>query len=487
MGQEITKRHFSKKDFIRFQENLELETQLVAGWFQQKKFYSHQLQAGYELEACLIDQHARPYPCNQSFLKLANSPLLTSELAQFNVELNSEPVAIQTNFLSLLQQDFQKHWTYCQQQAEKISARILSIGILPSLTEQDLTLTNISPLQRYHALNEQILKHRNGEAFHLNINGHQSIKRDYKNVMLEAATTSLQIHLQVPQEKAVRYYNAAMIISAPMVAISANSAILFAKDIWSESRIPLFEQSVNVGGFNGAAHGPIQRVSFGTAYARHSLMECFHENKEHFPILLPTHFTHDPSTLKHLNLHNGTIWRWNRPLIGFNDDGSPHLRIEHRVMASGPSIIDNVANMAFFYGLIHYYANREIPAESQLDFSITRDNFYTAAQHGLHTKINWPDCDRCNIRHLILNRLLDEAQMGLNALKLNPVDIDFYLNIIQSRAEGQQTGSDWQRAFIKQHGMNMQNLTESYYYNQQLGNAVHQWDLNKHSSGLNYA
>jgi len=477
MGEEINTRHFSSKDFTHFNQCLEAETQLLEKWFADNQFSTRGLVAGYELEAWLIDRQGMPSPSNQRFLEQANSPLLTPELAQFNVELNSEPAELKTNMLSQLEQAFKHHWQYCQQHADNLGCRLLSTGILPTLTEQHLTLKNISHLQRYRALNEQVLKQRKGEAFHLNISGHQSIKNNYHNVMLEAAATSLQLHLQIPQQQAVRYYNAAMIVSAPLVAIGANSPYLFGKDIWAETRIPLFEQSVNVGGFAGASRGPIQRVSFGTAYAQKSLMECFTENQLHFPVLLPVNFDNKKDELKYLSLHNGTIWRWNRPLIGFDKDGTPHLRIEHRVISSGPSITDNIANMAFYYGLVHYYANLDTPPETQLEFSMTRDNFYTAAQHGIHNKINWPGCERCNIRHLILHQLLDHAEAGLNALALDKKDIEYYLGIIQSRAEHDQTGSDWQRAFVEKHGADMQRLTQTYYKNQQQGDPVHCWDL----------
>ena len=477
MGQEISTRHFSHSDFKHFEKRLNEETELLSQWFNDRQFSTHGLVGGYELEAWLIDSQALPSASNQQFLDLANSALLTPELAQFNVELNSEPMNLKSSVLSQLERTFNEHWNHYQQHANSIDCRLLSTGILPTLTEQHLTLKNISNLQRYRALNEQILKHRHGESFHLNINGHQSIKNDYKNVMLEAATTSLQLHLQVPQNQAVRYYNAAIILSAPMVAICANSPFLFGRDLWSETRIPLFEQSVDVGGFAGAAHGPVQRVSFGTDYARKSLFECFEENRLHFPILLPMGFNNKPDELKYVNLHNGTIWRCNRPIVGFDTDGTPHLRIEHRVIPSGPSIVDNVANMAFFYGLMHYYANLETPAETQLEFPMARDNFYTSAQHGMHNKINWPSCKRCNVRHLILNRLLDEAEAGLHALKIKPEDIEYYLGIIQSRAEHIQTGSDWQRLFVSKHGADMKRLTETYYQNQQQGIPVHCWDL----------
>jgi hypothetical protein len=262
-----------------------------------------------------------------------------------------------------------------------------------------------------------------------------------------------------------------------MVAISANAPYLFGKDLWAETRIPVFEQSVDVGGFSGAAKGPVRRVSFGTGYARDSLMECFNENQQHFPVLLPMLFDEPENQLHHLALHNGTIWRWNRPLIGFDADGTAHLRIEHRVMPSGPSIVDNIANIAFFYGLVHYYASRDIAPESLIEFAQAKDNFYNAARYGLNSKISWIDCDRCNVQQLILNQLLERAESGLQALQIDRRDIDYYLGIIQHRAEQKQTGSDWQRQFVQQHNASMQQLTQTYYHNQQTGEPVHCWDF----------
>jgi len=481
MGQEIKTSHFSSSDFDSFKQSLETETQYLKKLFIENKFSDRDLMAGYEMEAWLIDKNAQPSPSNKTFLEMADSPLLTTELAQFNVELNALPDKLSSKLLSNFELAFNDHWKYCQEVAEKIDCSLLGIGVLPTLTEQHLSMKNISDLERYRALNEQVLKQREGKAFKLNISGREALKSEHRNVMLEAAATSLQIHIQVPQEQAVRYYNASIFVSAPLVAISANSPYLFGKDLWSETRIPLFEQAVNVGGFEGAAQGPVHRVSFGTAYARQSLMECFEENLQHFPILLPMQFNDPKQQLKHLSLHNGTIWRWNRPLIGFDDDGTPHLRIEHRVIPSGPSITDNIANMAFYYGLLSFYANQDEPPESQVEFSQARDNFYTAAQHGLNDRITWPGCERCSIRYLILNRLLDEAETGLRKLSIDEKDIEYYLGIIEARAELEQTGSDWQRKFVDHHGRDMQHLTQTYYHNQQQGEPVHRWDFMNYS------
>jgi len=485
MGQEITTSHFSDADFRLFHQRLQRETDELQSWFQHKCFSKHRPVAGYEMEAWLIDHQALPASRNEAFLNAAANPLYTAELAQFNIELNTDPVIIQSSFLSDFEKDFQQHWLYCKTVAESIGCRILSTGILQTLRHEHLSMKNVSPLLRYEALNEQILKQRNGRALQLDINGSQSLRSTHQNVMLEAAATSLQIHLQAPLDLAHHYYNASILISAPMIAISANSPYLFGKDLWAETRIAVFEQAVDVGGYNGAAQGPIHRVSFGTDYARQSLMECFAENVQHFPVLLPMHYTDDVKKMQHLSLHNGTIWRWNRPLIGFDPDGTPHLRIEHRVMPSGPSVVDNIANMAFYYGLVQYYATQQTPPNELLEFSQARDNFYTSAQHGMQNKISWPGCKRCDMRHLILHQLIDHAQLGLESLQLDSQDIDNYLTIIQTRAERNQTGSQWQREFVARHkgashnsvDKDMQRLLETYYHNQQTGEPVHNWDF----------
>ena len=184
--------------------------------------------------------------------------------------------------------------------AERLDCHLLSIGILPTLDEQHLTLDNISRMKRYYALNEQVLRHHQGKAFDFKLSGRQSLQSHYQNVMLEAASTSLQIHLQIPQTMAVRYYNASILLSAITVAVGANSPYLFGKDLWAETRIPVFEQAVNIGGFGGAYKGPVHRVSFGTGFARDSLMECFTENLDHFPVLLPMKFESELRQMKHL-------------------------------------------------------------------------------------------------------------------------------------------------------------------------------------------
>ena len=477
MGEEIQYSHFKKSDYQQFVTKLKEETALVRDWFGSGFFSSAPLMAGYELEAWLVNDKGRPAPINKEFLDLANNAMLSPELARFNIELNVEPEVLSGSVLSSFENKLNTLWQQCVKTAQSLDSQFMGIGILPTLMDGDLTLENISLLDRYKALNEQVLRLRKGLDIKLDINGAEHLQVMHKDVMLEAAATSLQIHIQVPPEQAVRYYNASILLSAPMVAVSANSPCLFGKKLWQETRVPVFEQAVPAGGYGGAASGPVQRVGFGTGYARESLFECFQENLEHFPVLLPVRYESDIAELKNLRLQNGTIWRWNRPLIGFDDDGTPHLRIEHRVCATNPSILDNIANTAFFYGLVHYYASMEVPPEGIMPFTDARDNFYRAAQLGLKHKISWMGERPDSLQNIILNRLLNEAETGLYKLGIEQSDVQRYLSVIQQRVEQNKTGSQWQLDFLNAHQDNRTLLTLNYLKNQKSGQPVHEWDL----------
>jgi len=477
MGEEIQYSHFNKSDYQKFSAHLKEETALLKNWFDNQQFSSADLTAGYELEAWLINQTGKPAAINDDFLKRANNTLLSPELAKFNIELNVEPEQLSHNVLSTFERKLNILWQQCSDTATSLDANILGIGILPTLEDSDLTLKNISLLDRYKALNEQVLRHRNGVEIELNINGEEHIQLSHKDVMLEAAATSLQIHIQVPQAVAARYYNASIFLSAPMVAVSTNSPCLFGRRLWQETRIPVFEQAVPTGGYGGAASGPIHRVSFGSDYVCDSLYECFQENLEHFPVLLPVHYQTTVDQVRYLRLHNGTIWRWNRPLIGFDEDGTPHLRIEHRVCAAAPTTIDNIANIAFYYGLVHYYATTEIPAELAIPFADAKNNFYRAAQLGLKHKTRWLGKKTDSLQKIILDKLLLEAETGLYQLGINQQDSQRYLGVIEQRVAQNKTGSQWQLNFLNAHQNNRTQLTLNYLKNQMSGQPVHEWDF----------
>ena len=477
MGEEIQYSRFKQSDYQQFSSQLKEETSLLKHWFENHQFSSAPLTAGYELEAWLINKTGQPTSINEEYLKLANNPLLSPELAKFNVELNVDPKALSEDVLSTFEHQLDKLWQQCSTTAQSLDSNIIGVGILPTLEDSDLTLKNISLLDRYKALNEQVLRQRKGVEIELNINGEEHLQVSHHDVMLEAAATSLQIHIQVPEDVATRYYNASILLSAPMVAISTNSPCLFGRRLWQETRIPVFEQAVPTGGYGGAAAGPVHRVSFGSDYVRDSLYECFHENLEHFPILLPVHYQSPANEVRHLRLHNGTIWRWNRPLIGFDEDETPHLRIEHRVCASAPSTIDNIANIAFYYGLVHHHATTDTPPEKIMSFADAKHDFYRSAQLGLKHKTKWLNKDTNTLQTVILDTLLDDAENGLYKLGISQQDIQRYLSIIEKRVTNNQTGSQWQLDFLDAHDNDRTLLTHTYLKNQMSGQPIHEWDL----------
>lgn len=477
MGQEINASHFHKDDFVRYQRHLNEESSLLQRLFDEQGLSSRHGTGGFELEAWLVDAAGSPAPINEQYLAmLGDAALFSPELSQFNIELNSTPLQVEGDALSRMQSELQGNWDYCRSVAQRLDADLVMVGILPTVRDEMLTLAHMSDMERYRALNEQVLRLRQGRPLHLDIHGLEHLRTEHSDVMLEAATTSFQIHLQVDQQRAVRYYNAMQILSAPMVALSANSPLLFGKRLWQETRIPLFEQAVAVGGIAGAAFGPMKRVSFGTGYARHSLMETFVENRDHFPLLLPVDLGEETAQLNHLRLHNGTIWRWNRPLIGFDADGTPHLRIEHRVIPSGPTVLDTIANSAFFFGLVHSLAEQEEPPERQLDFSAARDNFYQAARLGLTATVDWIDGRHGRMLEL-LQTLLPRARDGLQRQGCSSADIELYLGVIEARLQNGQTGAAWQLGWLDRHGDELAALVAAYREQQDSGEPVHRWKL----------
>lgn len=477
MGQEIKKSCFVDDDFSQFHHKLSIETNLLKQLIEQNDCSNKAPVAGLELEAWLIDKEMRPAAINEAFLADLNDPLVCAELAKFNIEFNTQPVPLTADALSQLHHQLQMTWQQAQYQAASHYSAILMIGSLPTLLQSDLNLTNMSDLNRYRALNEQIL-HARGNPIQLDITGVEHLKCEHHDVMLESATTSLQLHTQVPLSMAHHFYNASIIASAPMVALCANSPFLFGKHLWHESRIPLFEQAIETGGYDGAAYGPVKRVSFGTGYALKSIFECFQENLAHFPVLLPADLGQATDKFEHLKLHNGTIWRWNRPLIGFDNDGTPHIRVEHRTPAAGPTIVDTLANAAFYYGLAKDICDEIIIKGLPLPFSQAKDNFYQAARHGLNSHITWFNQQHCRLHHLIKTALIPRAINGLQSFGLAQQDIDYYMGVIEHRIENKQNGYQWQQQFMQTHPNNFAAMTHQYFLNQQQGKPVSEWTLN---------
>lgn len=472
MGRDIASHHFCGRDFVEFEGRLRRETALLREWFASGAFRDRAPVGGFELEAWLVDSAGRPAPVNEAFLDRLRSPLVVPELARFNVEINTPPVPLHGHALHAMQADLAQTWTRCNDVARTLGAEMLMIGILPTLRDSDLNLTNMSSRERYLALNEQVLRLRRGRPITLDIEGRDRMHVTHESVMLESVTTSFQIHLQLTQETAARYYNASLIVSAPMVAVAANSPYLFGYDLWDETRIPVFEQAIAISPDQAAGSN---RVSFGRGYVRESLIECYIENLENDRILLPTVRDEPLDRFWHLRLHNGTAWRWNRPLIDFNIDGTPSLRVEHRVVPAGPSLIDTISNAALYYGLVQDLGTTMPAPEEQLSFDLARSNFYAAARHGLRASLTWLDGHSVPAQDLLCDQLLPRARRGLRSLNVASDDINLYLGVIQGRLETGRNGAAWQRAYIAKHGHDMAALTRAYRDGARGGAPVHEW------------
>jgi hypothetical protein len=473
VGQEIEQVHFSKEDFERFRGRLADETAALETWLRAGRFDQSAYVGGFELEAWLLDHNFFPLPRNQEYLARLNNPLVVPELSKFNVELNGTPQPLAGQALRRLEQELTATWRQCLQVAHELECQLAMIGILPTVRQQDLTLANISPLNRYYALNDQVLKLRRGRPLRLDISGRDHLALTHDDVMLEAATTSFQVHLQAPAEDAVRYFNAAQILSAPMVALAANSPFLFEHRLWDETRIPLFEQAVDIG---DEAHAAKRRVTFGSGYLQRSASECFRENLERFPVLLPILFEDGAAALRHLRLHNGTIWRWNRLLIGFDGAAVPHLRVEHRVMPAGPSIVDMISNAAVYLGASRFLAGLHRAPEADLPFAQARDNFYLAARQGLDAHLVWLDGREVEVRTLLLDEILPMAREGLLLLGADEDDSERYLSVARMRVRTGQNGAAWQRAHLDKYG-DFFRLTADYLEHQRSAMPVHEWPI----------
>jgi gamma-glutamyl:cysteine ligase YbdK (ATP-grasp superfamily) len=293
--------------------------------------------------------------------------------------------------------------------------------------------------------------------------------------MLEAGCTSLQAHMKVNQEDCVRFYNAAILAAAPLVAATANSPFLYGKSLWCETRIPAFEQATAIDGFRDASGQNVLRVTLGTGYLRHSFLELFIENLG-FPVLLPA-LEDRADRLPHLQLQNGTIWRWVRPILGFDGAGTPHLRIEHRVMPAGPSLIDTVANLALCHGLVLALARADEPPEAGTRFEDARAGFYACARDGLDARICW-DGREARVQNLLLDRLIPDARAALIETGVAEDEVVRYIDdVMTARVRSGRTGAAWQRSFMDCNPANFQALTERYLALQETGAPVHTWEV----------
>ena len=147
--------------------------------------------------------------------------------------------------------------------------------------------------------------------------------------------------------------------------------------------------------------------------------------------------------LDELRLHNGTIWRWNRPVYDVAD-GVPHVRVENRVLPAGPTVVDMVANALFFYGLLRTLVEAERPLWTTMSFEAAEENFATAARYGMDGPLYWPGSGWIRPDELVLRKLLPQAADGLARWGVEGEVTDRFLSIIEQRCVNRRTGASWQ-------------------------------------------
>jgi CBS domain-containing protein len=422
-----------------------LETMIDRGLFEQGK-----RRIGAEQEFFLVDRHFQPAPLAMEILDAVQDMTFTTELARFNLETNLTPVEFKDQCLSALEGQINTQLAKARQAAQAHDAMVILTGILPTIRKNHLNLNNITPLERYHALNQAIL-HMRGKDYELRIKGIDELSFTHESVMIEACNTSFQVHFQVTPEEFPRLYNIAQLIAGPLLACATNSPLLMGKRLWHETRIALFQQAVDTRNSQSSRREREPRVWFGSQWVKSSVLELFREDIARFRVLFGADVDEDPfamieagqvPNLDALRLHTGTIYRWNRPCYGISE-GKPHLRIENRILPSGPTVVDAIGNAALFFGLMKGI-DRELGEFTQrIDFDDVKTNFFNAAQFSLDAQFKWLDQKQVSAKSLLTDTLIPLAESGLSAAHLHPADIQKFLGVVLERCRSGQTGSYW--------------------------------------------
>lgn len=472
-----------------------LERMLDGDWFEENV-----RRVGAEQEMFLVDDAMRPACVASEVLARAGDPRLTTELARFNLEANLSPRTFGGRCLSELEAELDEVLEVARRAAAEAGADVVLTGTLPTLRKVHTSLEHMTPDPRYHALNQAICNLRGGEL-KVSINGLDELELVHDNVMYEACNTSFQVHFQVGPSEFARLYNVAQAVTAPVLAAAVNSPLFLGRRLWHETRVALFQTSIDSRPQRLHERGNRPRVSFGDRWVDASVLEIFREDIARFRILLSRDLDEPPDrvlargdvpALSALRLHNGTVYRWNRACYGQSGTRA-HLRIENRVLPAGPTPADEVANAAFYFGLMSAFLAEYGDVARVMLFDDAKNNFFAAARHGLNAQFNWVGGETHAAPALILDQLLPMAREGLEDRGLDARDIDRYLGIIEERVRRKRTGAAWMlRSLQEMQGVGTRDLRERRLVKemrdlQRRRTPVHLWPLARLDPGEAWA
>jgi hypothetical protein len=489
MGQEVTAKVFSREDRQRYRQKVRSCLDVFARMLAEARFDAERRSVGLEIELNLTDEAGDPAFTNARVLQRVADPDFVTELGQFNVEINIAPRLLEGPALSQLEETVRASLNHAEERAREEGDHMMIVGILPTITERHLNAEALSANPRYALINEQIFAAR-GEDLAIDIGGVERLTTFADTIAPEAACTSVQLHQLVDPEDFSRHWNAAQAIAGVQLAIGANSPFFFGRELWRETRIALFEQATDTRPEELKAQGVRPRVWFGERWIT-SIFDLFEENVRYFPALLPVCDAEDPvetlargaiPRLEELRLHNGTIYRWNRPVYDVVE-GRPHVRVENRVLPAGPTVADILANAAFYYGLVRTLADEERPIWSQMSFSAAEENFHAGARGGIDARVYWPGVGDVPAAELVLRRLLPMAHEGLDRWGIDAADRDRLLGIVERRCVMQRNGATWQsEMFHRLHGEQgrrrddaLREMTLRYREHMHSNVPVHEW------------
>jgi hypothetical protein len=452
MGEEVAARTFTREDRQRYRQKVKRSLDVFARMLAEARFDAERRSFGLEIELNLTDDSGDPAHVNAAVLEsIANADFQT-ELARFNVEINVPPRLLGGSVLSELEREVRDSLNHAEERSRMVGAHMVLTGILPTITPEHLTQDSFSDNDRYRLLNEAIFTAR-GEDLELAIDGVERLATFADTIAPEAACTSVQLHGMVEPDLYATRWNAAQAIAGVQLALGANSPFFFGKELWRETRIALFEQATDTRPEELKAQGVRPRVWFGERWIT-SIFDLFEENVRYFPALLPVCDEEDPVAtlergdvprLPELRLHNGTVYRWNRPVYDVVGD-RPHLRVENRVLPAGPTVADIMANTAFYYGLVKVLCEQDRPIWTQMSFSAAEENFHAGAREGIEARLYWPGVGEAPAAELVLRRLLPMAHQGLDELGVDRGDRERLLGIVEERCLTVRNGASWQAA-----------------------------------------